>query len=78
MAENKTLNRIKIVLEEKGVKQKWLAEQLGKSFCMINAYVCNRRQPSIETLFQIANLLNVNPKELLNSEKSNLKTQNEI
>lgn len=78
MVENKTLNRIKIVLEEKGVKQKWLAEQLGKSFCMINAYVCNRRQPSIETLFQIANLLNVNPKELLNSEKSNLKTQNGI
>lgn len=72
MVENKTLNRIKIVLEEKGVKQKWLAEQLGKSFCMINAYVCNRRQPSIETLFQIANLLNVNPKELLNAEKSNL------
>lgn len=78
MVENKTLNRIKIVLEEKGVKQKWLAEQLGKSFCMINAYVCNRRQPSIETLFQIANLLNVNPKELLNSEKSSLKTRNEI
>lgn len=72
MEENKTLNRIKIVLEEKGVKQKWLAEQLGKSFCIINAYVCNRRQPSIETLFQIADLLNVNPKELLNSEKSNL------
>lgn len=69
MEENKTLNRIKIVLEEKGVKQKWLAEQLGKSFCIINAYVCNRRQPSIETLFQIADLLNVNPKELLNSEK---------
>ena len=72
MEENKALNRIKIVLEEKGVKQKWLAEQLGKSFCIINAYVCNRRQPSIETLFQIADLLNVNPKELLNSEKSNL------
>ena len=72
MEENKTLNRIKVVLEEKGVKQKWLAEQLGKSFCIINAYVCNRRQPNIETLFQIADLLNVNPKELLNSEKSNL------
>lgn len=72
MEDNKALNRIKIVLEEKGVKQKWLAEQLGKSFCIINAYVCNRRQPSIETLFQIADLLNVNPKELLNSEKSNL------
>lgn len=70
MVENKTLNRIKIVLEEKGVKQKWLAEKMRKSFCVINAYACNRRQPSIETLFEIADLLNVNPKELLNSEKN--------
>lgn len=69
MEENKTLNRIKIVLEEKGIKQKWLAEQLGKSFCIINAYVCNRRQPSIETLFQIAKLLNVSPRQLLHSER---------
>lgn len=71
MVENKELNRIKIVLKEKGIKQKWLAEKLGKSFCIINAYVCNRRQPSIETLFQIAKLLNVDPKELLYSEIRN-------
>lgn len=71
MVENKELNRIKIVLKEKGIKQKWLAEKLGKSFCIINAYVCNRRQPSIETLFQIAKLLNVDPKELLYSDIRN-------
>lgn len=50
------MNRIKEVLEEKGIKQTWLAEKLGKSFSIVNAYVCNRRQPSLETLFQIAEI----------------------
>lgn len=59
------MNRIKEVLEEKGIKQTWLAEKIGKSFSQTNAYVCNRRQPSLEVLFQIAELLNVNPKNLL-------------
>ncbi len=59
------LNRIKDVLEEKGIKQTWLAEKLGKSFSMINAYACNRRQPSLELLFEIAELLHVDPRELI-------------
>ena len=59
------MNRIKEVLEEKGITQTWLAENLGKSFNMVNSYVQNRRQPSIEILFEIAKILNVNPKELL-------------
>ena len=59
------MNRKKEVLEEKGIKQTWLAEKIGKSFSQTNAYVCNRRQPSLEVLFQIAELLNVNPKDLL-------------
>ena len=42
------MNRIKEVLEEKGIKQTWLAEKIGKSFSQTNAYVCNRRQPSLE------------------------------
>ena len=44
------MNRIKEVLEEKGIKQIWLAEQLGKSHNMVNSYVQNRRQPSIEAI----------------------------
>lgn len=59
------MNRIKEVLEDKGVKQTWLAERLGKSFNMVNAYVQNRRQPSIEVLYQIAELLQVEAKDLL-------------
>ena len=55
------MNRIKEVLEEKGIKQTWLAEKLGKSFSIVNAYVCNRRQPSLEQLFEIARILQVDP-----------------
>ena len=58
-------NRIKEVLEERGIKQTWLAERLGKSFCIVNSYVCNRRQPSLDVLFEIAQILNVDPKELI-------------
>lgn len=56
------MNRIKEVLKEKGVKQIWLAKQLGKSFNTINGYVQNRHQPSLETLYKIAEILNVDPK----------------
>ena len=59
------MNRIKEVLESKGIKQTWLAEQIGKSFSVVNAYVCNRRQPSLEQLFEIAKIMNVDPKELI-------------
>lgn len=58
-------NRIKEVLIEKGIKQTWFAEKLGKSFTIVNSYVCNRRQPSLELLFQIAEILQVNPKDLI-------------
>lgn len=59
------MNRIKEVIEEKGVKQTWLAEKLGKSFNMVNGYVQNRHQPSLETLYKIAEILNVSVKDLL-------------
>ncbi|EPN4799982.1 helix-turn-helix transcriptional regulator [Vibrio alginolyticus] len=59
------MNRINEVLEEKGVKQVWLAQELGKSYNMINSYVKNRRQPSLEDLYRIAVILNVEAKELL-------------
>ena len=63
------MNRIKEVLEQKGIKQTWLAEKLKKSYNMVNAYVQNRRQPSIEDLNRIANILDVDVKELLVSSK---------
>ena len=62
------MNRIKEVLEEKGIKQKWLAEQLGKSYNMVNGYVQNRQQPRLEVLYEIARILDVNPKDLLKED----------
>lgn len=59
------MNRIKDVLKERGIKQTWLADKLGKSFNMVNDYCNNRRQPTIEVLYQIAEILSVSPKELL-------------
>ncbi len=64
-----TMNRIKEVLEEKGIKQTWLAEQLGKSYNMVNGYVQNRQQPRLETLMDIAKILDVDVKELIISNK---------
>ena len=63
------MNRIKEVLIEKGIKQIWLAEKLDKSYNMVNSYAQNRRQPSIEDLYKIATILEVDPRELLSSQK---------
>jgi len=65
------MNRIKSVLEKKGLTQTWLSAELGKSYNMVNAYVQNRRQPSLEVLYEIADILNVDVKQLLVSNKKN-------
>ena len=66
-----TMNRIKEVLKEKGIKQIWLADKLGKSYNMVNGYVQNRQQPRLEVLIEIANILNVNVTKLLIQTKKN-------
>jgi len=63
------MNRIKEVLEEKGINQTWLAEKLKKSYNMVNSYVQNRRQPSIEDLNRIAEILDVDVRNLLVGNK---------
>ena len=60
-------NNINKVLIEKGIKQVWLAEKLSKRFTIVNSYVHNHCQPTLELLFQIAEILQVNPKDLMNS-----------
>lgn len=69
MTSLEKMNRIKEVLEEKGIKQTWLAEQLGKSYNMVNGYVQNRQQPRLEVLYEIANILNIDVKELLKTNE---------
>lgn len=63
------MNRIKEVLQEKSVTQTFLAEKLGKSYNMVNSYVQNRQQPRLEVLFDIANILEIDVKELIKSNK---------
>ncbi len=63
MAED--LNRIKVVLVEQKKTGKWLAEQLGKSTCTVSKWCSNAAQPDIHTFNQIANLLEVDVKDLL-------------
>ena len=63
------MNRIKEVLDEKGIKQIWLAEKLNKSYNMVNGYVQNRQQPRLEVLMAIAEILDVDVKDLIISNK---------
>lgn len=63
------MNRIKEVLDSKGIKQTWLAEKLGKSYNMVNSYVQNRQQPRLEVLHDIAEILNVDVVELIEPSK---------
>ena len=64
------MNRIKEVLEHKGIKQTWLAERLGKSFNTVNSYAQNRQQPRLEVLNEIARILEVDIKDLITSKNS--------
>ena len=67
-AENqKDINRIKVVLVEKKRTNKWLAEQLGKDPATVSKWCTNTSQPGLETLLEIARVLEVDVKELLNS-----------
>ena len=67
MEVTKDINRIKVVLVEKKRTNKWLAEQLGKDPATVSKWCTNTSQPGLETLLQIANVLEVDVKELLNS-----------
>ncbi|WP_130894148.1 helix-turn-helix domain-containing protein [Paraprevotella xylaniphila] len=61
------LNRIKVVLVEKKRTGKWLAGELGKSSCTVCKWCSNTAQPDLRTFGQIARLLEVDVKDLLNS-----------
>ena len=63
------MNRIKEVLQEKGIKQTWLAEKLGKSYNILNSYEQNRQQPRLEVLNDIAKILDLDVVELIISSK---------
>lgn len=59
-------NRIKVVLAEKNITNRWLAEKMGKSEITISRWSQNKSQPSLEQLREIAKLLGISPKDLIN------------
>ena len=67
MTETIMLNRIKVALAERQKTSKWLAEKLNKSQTTVSRWASNKVQPSIEQLFEIAQLLNMDAKDLLNT-----------
>jgi len=68
--ETKVLNRIKVVLVEKRRTGVWLAEQLGVSPVTISKWCSNTTQPTIQTLDRIAELLDVDKRDLLTSNRT--------
>ena len=67
MEENINLNRLKVALVERNKTSKWLAEQMGKSETTVSRWASNKSQPSVEQLFAIAEILNMDVRELLNT-----------
>lgn len=63
------INRLKIVLVEQKRTAKWLAEQIGRDPATVSKWCTNTVQPTLDTLRLVANLLDVDIKELLNSSK---------
>lgn len=63
-------NRIKVVLVEQGKTGKWLAAQLGKSTCTVSKWCSNTNQPDLQTLNDIANLLEIDVKDLITSNEN--------
>ncbi len=66
---NKEINRIRVVLSELKIKNKWLADKMGKNPTTISLWCNNERQPSLETLVQIAKVLEVDVRSLINPTK---------
>ena len=66
---SKDINRLKVVLAEKKRTNKWLAEQLGKDPGTVSKWCTNTMQPNLETLVEIAKVLEVGTKDLLWSIK---------
>lgn len=67
----KDINRLKIVLVEQKKTGKWLAEQLGKDPSTVSKWCSNTTQPSLDILVNIAKLLAVDIKELINEKELN-------
>lgn len=69
MQDIKPINRLKVVLVEQNRTGKWLAETIEKNEATVSRWCSNTIQPSLEMLVRIAQVLNVDVRELLNATK---------
>ena len=76
MQEKPDINRLKVVLVERKRTNRWLAEQLGKDQATVSKWCTNTIQPTLETLWRIADILEVDVRELLVSRNKNHKNDN--
>ncbi len=69
--EQKKLNRLRVIIAEKNLTNKWLSEQLGVGQATISKWVQNNAQPPLETLIQIAQCLDVDVQDLIRVPEHN-------
>lgn len=70
MTDNKDFNRLKVVLVERKRTSRWLAAELGKNFTTVSKWCTNTSQPDLPTLNKIADLLDVDVKDLIVSNRT--------
>ena len=66
---NKNLNRIKVILAEKNLQNKWLAEKIGRDQATVSKWATNSTQPSLDMLIKIAKVLEVELTDLVRIPK---------
>lgn len=69
MAENKDLNRVKVILAEKKKSNLWLSKQLGCAPTTVSKWCTNSSQPPLEMLMKMSKVLNVELNELVRFEE---------
>ena len=67
MKKCENINRLRVILAEKGISNHWLAEKLGKTDMTVSRWCTNRAQPSLGQLVEIAEILEIDVKDLLES-----------
>ena len=76
--ELRRINWIKVALVESGKTGKWLAEQIGKNEATVSRWCSNKMQPSLETLVRISELLDIDVKDLIVSNKQSRRKERNI
>lgn len=75
MKDNRNINRIKVILAERNLQNKWLAEQIGRDQATVSKWVTNSCQPSLDMLIKVAKVLKVDLNELVRFDEVSLDSE---